>query len=76
MTLFQTTKDAELLEQSEGWPKARPTIDFTSDPFWLSTWDRESRKFGEVVKFGATTVTHWKASFGRIITIEYHLKTL
>ena len=39
----------------EGWLEARPIIDFfTSDPFWLSTWDRESRKFGEVVNFSAT----------------------
>ena len=27
-------------------------------PFWLSTWDRESRKFGEVVNFSATKLTH------------------
>ena len=41
----------------EGWLEARPIIDFfTSDPFWLSTWDRESRKFGEVVNFSATVV--------------------
>ena len=24
--------------------KSAANIDFTSDPFWLSTWDRESRK--------------------------------
>ena len=61
MTLFQTTKDAELFEQSEGWPKARPTSTSPRTPSGSrpGTGRAENLARWSILALQSTEYPHW-----------------